>query len=576
MNSPADPKADPQTAAASSKSGLSRRKFLNAAGTTTAVVAAGGVLSGVLGDPLAAAATPVPQDPSVLNGGVGSNPVSGRTRASAAFAYRDGAAKTESRIPIPTHTNNGDENLYSTKIGNFHKGLPHDSFGQVNTTDYALVVTACTTGNPADFDAIPLGGNVKILNPQGGLAYDTEGTDSAQLSSVPAPALASDVRADEAVELYWQAICRDVPFSQYGLEPLTQAAITELNKFPNFPGPKIGGAVTAQSLFRGFTAADIIGPPVSQFFLQPVSAGQLSITQKYTTYQAGLDFMTDFNAWLNAQNGVGPFPQNVNAATTVYLRNGRDLASYVSLDFSYQSFFIALLWFVNHKIALNSGNPYLTSTNQAGFATFSAATVSALMAECVSRALKAVFYEKWIVHRVLRPEAFGGLVHLTLTGQQNYPLHADVLNSTAVQTVFNNHGTFLLPQAFGGGCPQHPSYPQAHASVMGACATILKAFYNTSSVFPSPVFASDDGQTLLPYNGADKGQMTLEGELNKLASNLAMARDFAGVHYRSDYSAGMLLGEAVAISILSDQHKSYNEVFNGFTFHKFDGTQITV
>jgi hypothetical protein len=568
MKKPTDVTTDqsPDTRSA----GLNRRQFLSAS-TVTAAVAAAGALPTV-----AHAATGADEHYGAVDSGVGSNPVSGKTRANAAFAYRDGAAKTESRVPIPQHTTNGDENLYSTKIGNFSKGLPHDSFGQVNTTDYSLLVTACKSGNPSDFDAIPLGGNVKILNPQGGLAYDTEGTDSGQLSSVPPPTLASATRADEAVELYWMALCRDVPFDQYGLEPLTSAAISELNAFPSFDGPKINGQVTSQSLFRGFTAADLIGPYVSQFILQPVTAGQLSITQKYTTYQAGLDYMIDFTSWLNTQNGIGPFPTNVNAASTVYLRDGRDIASYVSLDFSYQSFFTALLWLINHKVAFNVGNPYLTSANQNGFATFSGAHISALMAEAVSRALKAVFYEKWIVHRCLRPEEFGGLVHLTKTGQQNYPLHTDVLNSIAVQDVFNNTGFYLLPQAFGGGCPQHPSYPQAHSTLMGACATMLKAFFNTSSVFPSPVFASDDGQSLLPYNGSDKGSITLEGELNKLASNMAMGRDFAGVHYRSDYVAGMLLGEAVAISILSDQHSSYNEVFNGFTFNKFDGTTITV
>jgi hypothetical protein len=41
--------------------------------------------------------------------------------------------------------------------------------------------------------------------------------------------------------------------------------------------------------------------------------------------------------------------------------------------------------------------------------------------------------------------------------------------------------------------------------------------------------------------------------------------------------AGVLLGEAVAISILSDQRNNYvGEDFAGFTITKFDGTTITV
>jgi hypothetical protein len=48
------------------------------------------------------------------------------------------------------------------------------------------------------------------------------------------------------------------------------------------------------------------------------------------------------------------------------------------------------------------------------------------------------------------------------------------------------------------------------------------------------------------------------------------------VHWRSDYAESLLLGEAIAISILRDGRKCYNETFNGFTFTKFDGTQIAV
>jgi len=65
-------------------------------------------------------------------------------------------------------------------------------------------------------------------------------------------------------------------------------------------------------------------------------------------------------------------------------------------------------------------------------------------------------------------------------------------------------------------------------------------------------------------------------QLNKLANNVALGRDMAGVHWRSDAEQGLLLGEAVAISILRDQRSTCNEPFSGFTFTKFDGTTITV
>jgi hypothetical protein len=112
--------------------------------------------------------------------------------------------------------------------------------------------------------------------------------------------------------------------------------------------------------------------------------------------------------------------------------------------------------------------------------------------------------------------------------------------------------------------------------IAGACVTALKAFFDETFVIPSPLEASDDGQSLLPYAGSDAGHIKVGGELNKLANNVALGRDMAGVHWRSDAHQALLLGEAVAISILRDQRSTYNEPFGGFTFTKFDGTTITV
>jgi len=75
----------------------------------------------------------------------------------------------------------------------------------------------------------------------------------------------------------------------------------------------------------------------------------------------------------------------------------------------------------------------------------------------------------------------------------------------------------------------------------------------------------------------DASDITVNGEINKLASNIGQARDFAGIHWRSDYEQGLLLGEAVALSVLRDQSNNYvGENFAGFTITKFDGTTITV
>lgn len=113
----------------------------------------------------------------------------------------------------------------------------------------------------------------------------------------------------------------------------------------------------------------------------------------------------------------------------------------------------------------------------------------------------------------------------------------------------------------------------AHALTAGAGITGLKAAFNKSFVIPNPVMPSDDGLPLAPYTGA---ALTVGGELNKPASNIALQRDAAGVHYRSDGVEGIKLGEAIAISILRDTAMLFNEVFPGFSLTKYDGTRVTI
>jgi hypothetical protein len=44
----------------------------------------------------------------------------------------------------------------------------------------------------------------------------------------------------------------------------------------------------------------------------------------------------------------------------------------------------------------------------------------------------------------------------------------------------------------------------------------------------------------------------------------------AGIHYRSDYLQGVILGEEVAIGILEDQLETYNENYS-LAFTRFNG-----
>jgi hypothetical protein len=537
---------------------FSRRSFLGRAGAST--LAAAAASAGL---------------PALLSEKAEGQIAESDARADRSFQLRFNAAVLERNVPIPAQNNNGDEARYPNYIGNYSQGLPHDSIGEVEPAAYQALLVAVSSGKPSDFANIPLGGTVKLSDPQGGLAFDLEGTDSGQLTIPPSPALASAERAGEMVEDYWMALARDVPFSQYGNEPITEATIADLNHLARFKGPKVNGQVTPGTLFRGFTPGDVIGPYLSQLFLMPVGFGTLSVAQKYNAYAANTDYLTDFTSWLAVQNGEGPFAGNVVSGTS-YIKDGRDLGAWVHVDFAFQAYLFACQWLLGNKAPFNPGNPYNTIANQSGVQTFGPQHIVDLLGEVSNRALKAMWYQKWFVHRALRPIAYGGLVHNTITGVAKYPVHRDVLKSQAVQQIFTKYGSYLLPAAYPEGGPQHPSYAEGHGVIAGACVTALKAFFNESYVIPNPVVASDDGQSLLPYTGSDAGQITVGGELNKLANNVALGRDMAGVHWRSDAEQALLLGEKVTISILREQRHTYNEPFSGFTFTRFNGNPITV
>jgi membrane-associated phospholipid phosphatase len=506
-------------------------------------------------------------------------------RANACFQYRMNMAKADNS-PVPplfTRPNNGDEAVYPNKIGNFSKGLPHQSNGEVVLSAYNALLRALNTANPNDFEQIPLGGDRKLTNPQSGLAFDLEGKDCFSFVQPPPPAFASREIAAEIAENYWMAILRDVPYSDYETNAAANAAAADLTQFgADYKGAKdSNGQVTPRVLFRGLTAGDKAGPYISQFFYQPVNFGANEVSQKIRTVRGvpdgGANYMTDFASWLVIQNGVSPASGDIFDPVPRYIRNGRDMGQWVHVDVLFQAYFQAFLVIAELGAPFDAGNPYNNSATQVGFGTFGTPHVATLLCEVSTRALKTVWNQKWFVHRRLRPEVFGERVDRTAYHGSNYPVHQEILDSVATATRLGGYlpsGNAFLPMAFPEGSPTHPAYGAGHATVAGACVTILKAWFDESFVIPNPLEPDPTGQVLVPYSGAEN--LTVGGELNKMASNVALGRNIAGVHWRSDGTESLKLGEAVALSVLKDQKLAYNEQFNGFSLTKFDGTTVIV
>ncbi|MCY7348920.1 MAG: vanadium-dependent haloperoxidase [Pyrinomonadaceae bacterium] len=507
------------------------------------------------------------------------------TRAQKSYHWRSGIALQDYNATPQNmrYPENGDELLYPNRIAGYSKGLPHDATGEVIPSAYEMFLQAVRSGNPADFELIPMGGARKLISPQSGLAYDLQGGDAHSFVIPPAPAFASREIAAEIAENYWMALLRDIPFTNYPTNPIAAAAAADLTLFGNdLKAPKDqNGQVTPNLLFRGLTAGDRVGPLMSQFWYLPCFFGANEINQQIRTVRSigdgGQDYMTDFSSWLAVQNGVNPAQSDIFDPVVRYMRNGRDLGQWVHVDVLFQGYFQAFLCIAGLGVAVDGGNPYNNSNNQTGFATFGGPHVATLLCEVATRALKAVWYQKWIVHRRFRPEVFAARIHRRLYGGADYPVHSEILNSIGSASRLGGYlpsGNALLPQAFPEGSPTHPAYGAGHATVAGACVTILKAWFNESAIIPNPVVPDVTGTTLAPYNGSEN--LTVGGELNKIASNVANGRNIAGVHWRSDATASLKLGEVVAISILRDQKTCYNEQFNGFSLTKFDGTTITV
>ena len=584
-----------------------------------------------------------------------------KSRKLEALKIRRDAAKLASLRKHPQHVNNEEENRYSsdrlTYLGNFTKGLPHDSSTGIITdpADYQKFVRGIDSGDVRDFADTPLGppgmdrvefpqwqsqiakeakATVRAWESQGaGLTFDLQGLDAQAVTMPPAPTLDSPELVTEMLELYLMALLRDVPFAKFKDTLAINKAIKKLNDTTWIANPesldfspeekaRIRQPFTNQTVFRGVAPGDDVGCYISQFLLvgnrgikniEELSNGFIQyganrIDQRVRFAEPDKDYMTTWEAWLDVQNGarVNGLETYIDDPGYRFIATPRDLATYVHYDALYQPYLDACLILLGMGSKFDPGIPFQAPDfidKQQGFAQFGAPHILTLVAEVATRALKAVRFQKFNVHRRLRPEAVGGWITRYCNGKtENLEIIAPlvdglgkVLEEIAAynqrqnqqfpdrQSDRNNDFTdsFLLPMAFPEGSPMHPSYGAGHATVAGACVTILKAFFDTSATLPFfdtsniPFCyqASPDGSRLekveLPQ------PLTVEGELNKLAANISIGRNWAGVHYYTDYIESLRLGEKIAIAILEEQKLTYRENFS-MTIPLFDGGSIRI
>ncbi|MFN2491570.1 MAG: phosphoesterase [Pyrinomonadaceae bacterium] len=524
-------------------------------------------------------------------------------RTNDSFIYRRNTA-VANKINVGELPDNLDRARYTDFSALHSKALRHDALGLPNRLSYQSLINALESKED-QFLALqnvdvanpnPLGGpNSKLNGPAGSFAFDLEGLDSHAFEiPPPSPTVRSAQTATEQVEHYWAALLRDVPFTEYGSSSLAAEAAADLNSRSFIQG---GGAnqwprpVTPQNLFRAqvfLNDGNVNGPYISQFMLQPTNFGAQPLDQMIQTLAPNQDFLTDFISYQNVQNG-GPSGNPVPDGTRRFIRNGRDLTAYTRVDVLYQAYFVAFLVLAQLEAPLNPGNPYIGSRTQKPFGTLGGPDAAGTLAEMATRALKASWCRKWIIDLRLRPEEYGALVegrriNSTPRPQAANELHNDVLSSAVLPKILAKHGTHFLPQAFPEGSPTHPCYTGGHATVAGACCTAIKFFFDGGQKLRPLLQAkgrdlvqpTSDGLSLVPYAGADANAIDINGELSKVAFNVCFGHGVhAGIHFRSSNYWGVLLGEEVALSVLRDRAKSYDEPFT-MSITKFDGSTAII
>src|SRR5215469_15314356 len=392
-------------------------------------------------------------------------------RAAASFEYRAGAASAQ-KIDIGVLPDNGDSARFADHSALWHKAILHDDLEIVNPNAFNSFREALTSGNFTDFQNIAMGNpggtnfTGTLNGPMASYAFDLQGLDSHATNLPPSPSVTSAQEAAEAIEHYWAALLRDVSFIDYPNNPIVTQAVADMNNLSFVQSGNVGGPpfpVTPQNLFRGQTVkgdGNLQGPLMSQFMVQPTFYGAQPLSQQFQTFLPGQDFMTTVDEFKRIQNGQVPNASLAFDITFRFLRNGRSLAAFTHVDALHQAYFTAALVLLGINAPMNPGNPYIGSPSQHGFGTLGGPDVLGTISEMATRALKGVWFHKWVVNLRHRPENYGALVHAALTNRTPLPqaagaLDKEVFKSAALPLVQQKFGSFLLPQAYPEGAPWH-------------------------------------------------------------------------------------------------------------------------
>ncbi|KAJ1618448.1 phosphatidic acid phosphatase type 2/haloperoxidase [Pavlovales sp. CCMP2436] len=506
----------------------------------------------------------------------------------------------------------------------FSKTLKHDAAtGLPLVKDVTTLLAAVQCPSAASVAAIKLNplSRRKLEGIVNSADYTMLGGDPRALHPPIVWPIDSAERAFEMAEVYAMALLRDTNFIEWESSTKIATIVDFLNGFAaKTTAPIVDGRITPRTLLRGGVPGCTIGPYVSQFMLHDFWYGGAKFVQEFAVEPDTNNGLT-WQGWLDIQNGVTDDTSTLPAGEAIHVHSPRVLGSNVHVDPPSSWYFnaaqiagqmgidatgiqssISTSWATAGYIGARAP-PSPRSTLEARAATH--CHVFGSVNHVTIGAMRVAWHTKWSMIMQIRPEVLAQRLELVrkfpelVNGKRPIPGLAAIQQnmqaaSGLLQMVFNDNKkwtggeeSLLLALQYPEGSPTHPSHPGTSRWARDGRWRMsndpkgdARDARGRSRRQARPAEASALGDVLIVYEGEDVSEMTVNGELNKLGTNIALSRDWAGVHFRTDGDGGLLLGEEFAIAYLVDKAREYCDnghgMFNGWLLEKFSGDVVRI
>lgn len=500
---------------------------------------------------------------------------------------------------LRTYYDSGTQQVYYPWIHS--KGLTHNATtGWPLKADVDLLLQARSKATSEAVDAIPLSGGAtrKIQNILCSHNFNIIGTDpSPTLDSVSKPAIDSNESAFEMAEVYSKSLLRDISFWQIeqGTNATVTTHVTNLNAFPSKSiAPVDGGLITTKNLHRDSLPGCLDGPYVSQFLVNGSYFNPIRNENNQAQFRTWSDTVgtQDITNWLAIQNGEEPLSSQ-GLSTPLFIFNARYLMAIGFTESPAQT----MAWLTDYILEQGIPLQFQGSDENDAYISGGLPSLHSSIQGVITCCMSTAAHHKWGVNMSLRPEALAQRYHFAgslgmgshyFTDTPGFQFIKDRVNGemapfiSAVQAQ-SPTGSALLRLTRGNGSSMDPSKPAMWSVVAAACCTIFKAYLETHDQFdqeiayPSTIIHSLTGGLPVAYTGTISNTITINGELNKLCSNLGQCQSWMGEAFRSDLAYE--LGEKIGIRYLEDTIRSFHESydgFEGFTLTKFSGEFVVI